>query len=452
MPSRTDQWLQNHRAALTASLQEILCIPSIKGEPAPGAPFGKDVKRALDAALSLAGSLGLATKNLEGYIGYAECGQGKEQLGILAHLDVVGTGAGWVYPPFSATVAEGKLFGRGAMDDKGPAVAALYALAAVQASGLPFTRRVRILLGCDEESGWGCMRHYAQVERMPDLAFSPDADYPLVSGEKHLCQLRFRGAFDSNITIQSGDTINIVPDFAVAEVPLDAALAAPLCAPYQAACTPLPSGCRIAIKGASAHASTPELGENALQKLLELLCKLPLTGKDAEMLAALHGLFARDLHGESLGQSCEDASGRLTQNVAILSWGKQGIAELALDYRLPISKDLETLKEAVAGSLAPLGLTLFAQDCKPGYYVEPTSELVRTLLGVYRARTGDFSPPLTIGGGTYARCIPNAVAFGCERPGEPNNIHQANEYIALDALFEDACMMADAIAALACEG
>lgn len=450
---QTDQWLHENREALIASLQELIRIPSTKGEAAPGAPFGPAVKECLTASLELAKSLGLDAQDVDGYIGYAEAGQGEEELGVLVHLDVVSAGEGWQHPPYDAVIADGCMYGRGAMDDKGPAVAALYALAAVKNSGASFRRRVRVLLGCDEESGWGCMDHYAKVQKLPDIAFSPDAEYPLVSSEKGIYHLRFASKFPSELRLKAGVKANVVPDKAVAELPLDPEDVAPKVHSLPVTCERTPQGCRLTIRGRSAHAAMPELGDNALQSMLALLSRLPLTGKDAEIVKLLNGCFGRELHGESLGVDVTDSSGRTTCNVAMIDWNEEGIQDLCLDLRMPLSLDMEEAKARISAALAPGGFTLSGTHKQPGHAVEVESELVQKLLRVYTSRTGEKDPkPLAIGGGTYARCIPNAVAFGCERPGLDNRIHQVNEFIPLDNLLDDACMIADAILALACEG
>ncbi len=449
---QTDQWLHDNRDALIASLQNLIRFPSAKGPAAPGAPFGTAVRDCLAAALDLARELGLEAHDLDGYIGYAEAGEGAEELGVLAHLDVVSAGEGWRYPPYEAHIENGLLYGRGAMDDKGPAVASLYALAAVKNSGAKFRRRVRILLGCDEESGWGCMEHYAKVQKLPDMAFSPDAEYPLVNSEKGICHLHFASKFPSELRLKAGVKANVVPDKAVAELPLASEQVAPRVHDLPVTCERTAEGCRLTIRGRSAHAATPEQGDNALQALLALLSRLPLSGKDGEIIKLLNRCFGRELHGESLGVDVNDISGRTTCNVAMLDWNENGINDLCLDLRLPLSLDIEETEGKIAAALAPGGFVLTDSHKQPGHAVAAESELVQKLLAVYKARTGEADPqPLAVGGGTYARCIPNAVAFGCERPGLDNRIHQVDEFIPLDNLIDDACMIADAMLALACE-
>ncbi|MCG0276560.1 MAG: Sapep family Mn(2+)-dependent dipeptidase, partial [Thermosediminibacteraceae bacterium] len=169
---------------LIKSVCEIIKIRSVEDAPAPGKPFGEGVARALEYALDLSRSFGFRTKNLDNYIGWAEWGEGAEMVGILVHLDVVPEGSGWTYPPFGGEIHDGKIYGRGAVDNKGPAMAALYALKTLKDAGVKFKRRVRVIFGTNEESGMKCIKYYLEHDEEPTMAFSPDAEYPIINGEK----------------------------------------------------------------------------------------------------------------------------------------------------------------------------------------------------------------------------------------------------------------------------
>ena len=178
-----------HRDELIEKTQRLLQVPSVKGDPAPGAPFGAETRRALDLALGFAAEYGLTVRNLDGYAGHAEwvgegVAPGAEIVGVLAHVDVVPEGDGWKHPPFGAQIADGKIFARGAIDDKGPAMAALFGMLAVKECGVPLAKRLRLILGADEESGFGCVKHYFAHEEMPATGFTPDGMFPLVYAEE----------------------------------------------------------------------------------------------------------------------------------------------------------------------------------------------------------------------------------------------------------------------------
>ncbi|HPK16161.1 MAG: Beta-Ala-Xaa dipeptidase [Firmicutes bacterium ADurb.Bin248] len=459
MDQRVDRWIDEHGEQMVRGLQKCLSYRTVKDSAAakPGAPFGPEIADCLEDALAQAQALGFETKNLDGYCGCVDFGEGEEQLGILCHLDVVPEGAGWKHPPYAAEIHDGMLYARGVMDDKGPAFAALYAMAAIKALDLPMKRRVRLILGCDEESGMECLAHYNKVEPAPDMAFSPDAEYPVVNSEKMIFRSEYKKEYPSAIRIRSGTVPNAVPGEAEAELSLSLNRILPIVeafmerSEYACAAEAADGGCRIKVTGVAAHASMPEQGKNAFLALLQLLDKLPLEKQDAATVSALADVLRLDYYGQRFGLDMADASGRLTLNVGVVDWDETGLRRLTVDIRAPISADGNVIRRKLAEGFAPAGLAEIKASWSEGYYMPPESELVKSLLDVYAARSGKYLPPLAIGGGTYARHLKNAVAFGIERPGEPSPVHMANERMPVAHLVEDAKMIADAIIALAVE-
>ncbi len=458
MNPAVDKWIDEHQSEIVASLQKCVQAKSVETAPEAKAPFGSEVKRCLTETLDLAKSLGFSIRDMDGYIGYADYGAGKETLGVMCHLDVVPEGIGWNYPPYGAVIENGKMYGRGTLDDKGPAIAVLYALAAIRTCKIPLKRKVRVLLGCDEESGWQCMAHYTAHEKMPELAFSPDAEYPLVNSEKAIFRGTYKKEFASKLKIEAGTRPNVVPGLAVATVPLSIERVQPVTDAYTWGSVFFfevtkkgDTACEIVAKGLSAHASMPEQGKNALLALIDVLTKLPLEGEDAVTVNALKELFKLETDGRSIGLEAADDSGTLTLNVGIMNWDETGIRELTLDIRAPITLPKAHILEKLDVGFAGAGLVRDSFSYTAGHYVDPESELVQKLLKVYEARAGVYLPPLKIGGGTYARAIENAVAFGCERPGVESPVHMPNEFISIEDLMFNTKMMADAILALAAE-
>ena len=279
-------------------LQRLVSVRSVsRGEPAmPGKPFGKSVDEALQTALNIARNLGFENvRNLDGYAGVIEYGEGEETLGILAHLDVVPAGEGWTYPPFGAQLHGGRIYGRGTLDDKGAAVSAMYALAAVKESGVRMRRKVRISLGTDEEIGSLGVEHYLKVEGEPTLAFTPDAEYPVVNSEMGIMHTTYEKKYPSALQIDCGTAANVIPGVIRATLPKKAV---PVAAPEGFAATYDEN--RITVEGRGGHASMPEFAKNALQALMDILTKQPLPEADLETVNALHALWGYDMHGESL--------------------------------------------------------------------------------------------------------------------------------------------------------
>lgn len=444
--TRIQAWIDEHFDQQVRDLQSLVRIPSVsRGAPEPGMPLGRGVHEALTAALQLANRLGFAdTRSLDGLCGTVDCGAGEQMLCIMAHLDVVPAGAGWDGDPFSGQVRNGRIYGRGTQDDKGAAVSALYALAAVVAAGVPLRRRVRILLGCDEEAGMRCIERYKQTEPEPDLAFTPDADYPLVNSEMGICQAIYERPFSgAGLSIDCGSAPNVVPGEAAARLPFPAV---PCAAP--AGMEIVFDGHSVRVKGFGGHAASPEQAKNALQGLLAALAQQPLDAEALALVSGLHALFDFDVHGEGFGLDVTDASGALTLVPTMLRVDGSG-ARLTLDCRFPFAVTQQRLLAALDASLGALGFSRAQAGVKPGHFIDPEGELVKTLLSVYERHTGRPAKPLSIGGGTYARAFQNAVAFGVVPEGEPGCCHMPNESVPLERLRFDTAVMAEAIARLA---
>ncbi len=446
------RYINAHEAEMHDALAELIRIPSVEGASGEGMPFGKDVRAALDKTLEIADTLGFKTRNLDGYIGFADYGEGDEMLGIMMHLDVVPAGSGWKHDPYGAEIVDGRMYGRGTQDDKGPVISALYALAAVKSLGVKLSKKVRLLFGCDEESGWLDMDYYKKHEQMPDMAFSPDAEYPVVNSEKGILHLKLSHQLNrSALRLSAGTMTNVIPGEATASVPFDILGYTGIINDALAG-----TGCRfvrgeddhtLIIKGLGGHASTPQLGKNALQAMLRVLSSLPLDESDSSMVLLLSSRFGLDMHGESIGMNISDErSGKLTLVPATIDWTGCSVS-MTVDIRYPLSADYQKLTEHFASNFP--GFDVAIESHNPPHYVSPDSKLVSALLGVYEHCTGLKPHTLAIGGGTYARAIPNAVTFGCQFPGAPSLMHMPDEYIELSELALNAKIIANAILALA---
>lgn len=441
------QFIEDTFAEQVRDLQALVRIPSVsRGTPEAGKPLGREVDRALKAALELARKLGFTkVMDLDGYCGVVEYGEGKELLGVMAHLDVVPEGSGWTYPPYEARIVDGRMYGRGVLDDKGAAVSALYALAAVKNSGKKMRRRVRIILGCDEERGWACMNRYGKTEPEPDLAFTPDADYPVVNSEMGILQTVWQQKGKFALRIEVGTAPNVIPGEASAALPF-----APLPVEAGEGYSVRIEGNMLHVTGRGGHAAEPQLAHNALLELLRLLTKQPLPEADKALVTSLHALLGMDRHGETLGVDKTDESGRLTLSPDMLTVNEEG-ATLTCDCRYPFGWQSEALLDTLKASFGGAGFTHTGGKNSPGHFIPAESELVRTLMDIYKRNTGSDAKPLSIGGGTYARSFHNAVAFGTVGEGEPSLCHMPDENVTLDSIKFNTLVMAQAIDELAAE-
>ena len=450
-------WIDSHQEQIITSLQGVLRIPSLKADPAPNAPFGLACRAALDYTLSLCHQLGFRTKDVDGYAGHAEFGEGAEYVGALGHLDVVPEGEGWTYPPYSATLHEGYLYARGSSDDKGPTYAALFGAKALLDSGLPLKRRVRLIFGCDEESGFGCVYHYFDVakEERPVLGFTPDAGFPLIYAEKGIANLLFekaRPAHAGGVHIahaQGGLRPNMVPEYAEAILTGDQAAlaaAADLLDNYwdkNVTLTSTADTLKVTAQGKSAHGSRPTLGDNAVARLARALATLDLpdTALWLDWIAA-----TVDPTGQALGIAHKDeVAGPLTSNLGILEVTEDKV-RLTYNIRYPVTWSIEALLEANKAVRLADGWTLAEHHDQPPLHVRLDEEPVATLLRVYRENTGDTtSEPGTMGGGTYARATPHVVAYGAGFPdGSDGPAHELDERIAVKTILDAAKIYAQA--------
>ena len=450
-------YVEAQKPRLIAALQENLRIPSVEGEPGEGAPYGFPVRESLEHVLKTAEALGFRTVNLDGHLGWCEYGEGSEMVAVLGHLDVVPAGDGWSRDPFSGELRDGKIWGRGATDDKGPAIASLYALAALRDSGLPIRRRVRILFGCNEETGSCDIKYYlTHGGEVPVMGFTPDGEYPVIHGEKGIINAAFTRTFTQSgdirlLSIRGGTASNVVPAQACAKLSCTEALARRISKLYapQIRFTATSYGLFVESWGVSAHGSTPELGENAIGRLLAALDTLPLTGELADSIHFLAATLGMETDGASAGIALhDDVSGKLSLNLGTIE-GDETHISLNINYRYPVTKAYTDCAPILNAKFAEAGFTLSSEVHKPKLYVPEDSPLISTLLKVYREQTGFDGSPKSIGGGTYAKALPNIVAFGPIFPGEEVREHKPDEYISVDSLMKNAQIIAAAMYELA---
>jgi len=445
------------------STQEILKFPSIKEEPKKDMPFGKNIYDCLNYALNLSESLGFKTKNFDNYAGHAEFGDGDEVVGVLVHLDVVPEGDNWTYPPFGGEIHDNKIYGRGAIDDKGPAIAALYAMKALKDSNIKLNKKIRIIFGTDEESGWGCMDYYFRHEKAPDMAFSPDANFPVIHGEKGILLCDLKKDLGPNredggikiIKIKGGYRANMVPDYCEAHIVSPDSIkdyVETYCKENNVKMEIIEAEGKSIIKsyGVSAHGSLPEKGQNAISQLMVFLNTLELAdGEVKDFIEFYTDKIGMEYYGESIGCGFTDEeSGRLIFNVGLIDLSEDSV-RVSVNIRYPVTYTMDEVIGSIEGKLKGTGIVIDVHEDKPPLYLPKDHELVRKLMAVYREFANDDSEPITIGGGTYARAMKNAVAFGPLFPGKPDTAHEKDEYIDIDDLINITKIYAKALYELA---
>lgn len=434
--------IEKHRADMVQTLSELIAIPSVANSSATdGFPYGAACAQALDYMLNALSDIGMTCRNHAYQMGTADWDTTRPpHLGILCHLDVVPAAAAeWQSPPFQADIREGRIYGRGAIDDKGPATAVFYALKALRETGVSLRHNVQFLLGCNEENGSTDLAYYCKQAVMPPYVFTPDGSYPLIHLEKGMLRLTFtKKVHDPLTAFEAGTAPNAVPALASCTVAQKANLPVPTETMTQAETS-------YTYQGTAAHASTPELGSNAITGLLAFWADPPGFGD----CAALAQLFPHDCtDGSGLGIACADAeSGALTCALTMLHI-QQGIWHGCIDIRFPICTTAETLIQQIRARLAQAGFSMQVQIQSRPHHTPQDNPFVQTLLNVYTEQTGRPGSCIAIGGGTYVHDIPGGVAFGMEYPGWDYHMHGTDEFLPIDQLIENTKMMAAAILAV----
>ncbi len=462
--------ISGDRDALIGAIRELVAVKSVGGEaPLPGAPFGPGPKAALGAFIAIAARMGFRAWAFEDQVGIAEFGDESlpEMVAVLAHVDVVPAGDGWSCDPWLGKVEDGMVWGRGVADDKGPAVSALFALKALRDEGVRLKRRVRVLVGTNEELGSKAVARYVESgQELPVAGFTPDSGFPLVHGEKGIvnvtCYLPFAAGGDGIkvLSIDAGVAANAVPDRAEAVLDVPAASRARLdrvlaefAAPRDAKLSARDNGdgaVSVVADGLAFHGARPQWGTNAAAFLTKVLRLLGLGGEQAASLEKLDRLVGTQTRGENLGMLLyDDPSG-----FSSLCWGilktEGDRLKFTVNYRFPVTYALEPVRDALLSALRAEGIEISAERGARPLYMPEDCDLVKKLMKVYRDETGDLaSRPKCIGGGTYAKEMPNMLAFGNQFVGENCHIHEADERWSIDHILAHTAIVAAAVAALA---
>lgn len=428
-----------YRDELVERLGKLVAIKSVEGEPAPDAPFGPGPRDALHAALEMLEHDGFKTVNLDNYIGYAEVGEGDQLIGVIGHLDVVPAFKedGWNTDPFVMHEKDGILYGRGVDDDKGAVVASMIALNVLRDLKIPLKKRIRLIMGTNEETGSRCLAHYVEKEGHVDYGFTPDGDFPGVHGEKGMLGGFFRSKSQNILEIHGGTAKNVVCAKCTAKVVKNSYSSKKLSDWFnnlsiEFDVEELDDANLITVVGKAAHASTPELGINAISCLLVGLKEAGMQDPFVEFYCSHFGL---PTDGSGLNAKLEDEFGVLTLNVGVIETDGDEIVG-SIDVRSPVTMSTKSVLKAMKDRLADDNGTIEFSSVVEPLFFPADSQLVSSLVDAYAEVTGDTeTKPMTMGGGTYAKGIHNTIAFGCSFPGKDYHIHDANEFVGIDELL-----------------
>ena len=493
--------LDSYRDEVAGMLRELVSFKSVKAEPEEGKPFGEEVHKAYKYLLAQAEKDGFEVFDADGFGGHIEwpgvvtdnrgeiVSAAEGTLGIAVHLDVVPPGDGWMHDPWGGDLSDEHFYGRGTADDKGATAMIYYAMKSLKESGFVPSKNVRLIIGLDEETGCTGMDKYFEQATTPDIGFSPDADFPVINGEMGILVFEVAKKFESNHekglilkSIDGGNAPNMVPDHCRAiliyedsssgkggkkrgkskskttakePVARNAAFAQVKEAVdsfrkrtgAEISCRGVGNALEVSARGLSAHGATPWKGKNAISILIDFISSLPLVNESARDFVDFYKeKIGYETDGKGLGITMQDSlSGSLIFNVGKIGVNREA-AVLTANVRYPVSKKEDEVYQALRPVLDENGLGVVKLSDMPPLYYSPDEPLIKTLMEVYRENTGDEkSEPIVIGGGTYARSFPNAVAFGPKFPDEEDVMHQKDEYISFDSLMKAAHIYADAV-------
>lgn len=416
---RIDEYLAQHKDEIIQTLFALCRIDSAAAEPGENAPYGAGCARALDTALALCEKWGMKTENDDYRCGSALVGSGHSELGVVGHLDIVPAGDGWSKDPFEPYVKDGYAIGRGVCDDKNGVVCGMFAARCITELGIPMQHSLRLIFGCSEETGMDDLPYYLKKRPAPAFTLVPDSTFPVCCGEKGIYSGSFLLPLGPEIKDFSGGlsgATNVVAATADAVVKTDRRDFGPL--PASIGITEEGELLHIHATGCPAHASRPEGSVNAIAELAAFLADSGIvsdTSKNSMKLITelLHGGY-----GEKTPLACEDSqSGKLTCISGRLTT-EEGRANMRLDIRYPVTDTGERVSAALMNMAQSYGVSCVCDHFSPPYYHDKGGEVVSALMEVYKQITGRDDEPYVMGGGTYARHLPNAAGFGPEFPGE----------------------------------
>ena len=430
------------------TISKAVQIKTVLDTPVEGGPFGQGNKDCLEYVLSVADKLGFRTVNLDGYCGYAEIGEGDEIVGIIGHLDVVPEGDGWKVPAYSGALVDDEIWGRGTIDDKGPTIISMYVIKALMDEGMKFDRRVRIIFGCNEETGSRCMEHYLEVDEPITYGVTPDSNFPVIFAEKSINNIFLSGNAEGRGRVRltyfdGGIVINAVPDVCrftlnaegmLGKVEMNKAIvkiSKKLDSNHiKFNCESQDDWAKFVVYGKAAHGSVPHHGVNAVSYALDGMDGII----DDDFVVFYNKCIGTCVHGEKLGCFAQDEYGKIAVNIGLCHY-ENGKFEVRINSRLPFNTNSQKMVDEIKSTVGD-SVKVDLKSSSQGFKMDKDSKMIKALMNAYATVTGDYeSQPICSAGGTYAREFSNCVAFGPEMDGYGEMIiHEPNERISLRAI------------------
>lgn len=464
--------MQEYEDFIIEDLKGLLSIESVRDDSKASSdnPVGPGPRRALDYMYKIAERDGFGTHDVDHIAGRIEAGSGEDVFGILCHVDVVPAGDGWESNPFEPVITDDKVIARGTLDDKGPTIAAYYAVKILNDMNVNWKKRIHIIIGTDEESDWLCTDRYFKTEEMPALGFAPDAEFPAIHGEKGIStfdviqnekdEAQDEPEYELR-SFTSGQRYNMVPDEAVANVAVKENMTDViqnfeqfLYENHLEGESAVDSGVLVLkVQGKAVHGMDPSKGVNAGLYLLNFLATIDLDQSAANFVNFSERYLFNSHFGKKMGMKYHtEIMGDVTTNIGIISYNNNDGGKFGINLRYPEGFEFEEAMTRFENEIQQLGFSMKLGKNQVPHYVEKDDPFVQTLVQAYRNQTGDETEPYTIGGGTYARNLDKGVAFGAMFSDSEDLMHQKNEYITKKQLFNATSIYLESLYALCVEG
>lgn len=399
-------------------LKELIKIDTQQGEPISQCPFGIGPKKALEKTLDYCFSLGFSIKNIDNYIGYAEIGEGEELIGIPMHLDIVPAGNGWSVDPFSGTIIDNIIYGRGAIDNKGAVSMLIHVLKNIKDAYPIINKRIRLIFGTNEETGMECIKYYLDKgEEIPSMGFTPDAMYPVVNGEKGRVHIKVEKDIKIDkskpyIKVSGGTKENVVPSHCTAKI-INGVIS------------------EFTTKGVAAHASNPEKGENAISKMLIKIVQDSMNFQYKDDVELILKYICSDYYGDALGiNQYDEVFKNTTLNLGILEINEEKVS-CELDIRYGKNIDLNNILDRLKNTFCN-DWEIKIVSHKDLHYVDESNLVLKKLLEAYEEVTDERGYTIAMGGGTYASWFKDMVAFGPKFLDYKTGGHGADERVPIE--------------------
>lgn len=440
--------LNFYKEDIIRDIGRLVAIPSVRDEHTRkvNMPFGKEISKAFDVIKEIAEDFSLKCEDFDGYAIHIEYGESSKTVGIITHTDIVPCGelSKWKSDPYVLDLRDGFIYGRGVNDDKASIIGCLYIMKILKEVGYKPLKKIRLIVGGAEETTWECMNYYLEKNSPPDMSFSPDCDFPVVNCEKGILRGKIiknmgtsKNSVHRLISLQCDKSYNFVLNNLVVKIKTTDLTAIKKC---------LKNASKVRVDGnivTVEYTATKNLSRNphramhAACSFIEDFYRLSnIDDSFKSILGYIYQWFPKSPFGESIGiSSNHEETGALTMALCYLSY-EEGQLEMGFDVRYPVGIEEDYILSKLHTLAQEQEFSVQVVQRRKRLYVSPDNHLITTLIDSFEAVMGQRPEPVTKGGASYSRAVPNCVGFGPTFMGETPNSHKENECMSTESLFK----------------